>query len=723
VNEKLETEDEKYAILATSALTEAGRRVLKHGDTFAVFDHHGNIHPVGLGEQGLYHDGTRYLSRMHLRLEEDRLLLLSSTVRENNLLLAVDLTNPDLYRGGEVVVPHGTLHVFRSIFLWHDTCYEQLQISNYGPRAVDIRLVLDVAADFVDVFEVRGTRRARRGALAAPHLEGELLVLGYTGLDGVVRTTRVAFSPQPDVSHVGEVGFSVHLEAKQSKDIYLTISCETQSDPPRVLPSFENAHAEANAALRTAEQRKCSIYTANEQLNDWLNRSQADLQMMTTDTPYGPYPYAGVPWFSTPFGRDGIIAALEALWVDPELAAGVLRCLAAHQATDLDPQNDAEPGKILHEMRRGEMAALREIPFGHYYGSIDSTPLFLMLAGRYWECTADLATIRELWPNIERALEWIDRWGDMDGDGFVEYGRHSKDGLVQQGWKDSNDSVFHADGSAAEGPIALCEVQGYVYSAKHRTAGLAKLLGRAELAERLEREAEDLRLRFDRAFWCEELSTYALALDARKRPCRVRSSNAGQCLFTGIALPERAPRIADQLLDDAMFSGWGIRTLASSEQRYNPMSYHNGSVWPHDNALIAAGLGRYGLQQHAARILGALFDASLFMDLHRLPELFCGFVRRPGEGPTLYPVACAPQAWAAAVPFLLLQASLGMRIEAAERRVRFDHPTLPPFLEDVEINHLRVADAYVDLRLQRYPDDVGINIAGRSGQVSVMVVK
>ncbi|HEX9941289.1 MAG TPA: amylo-alpha-1,6-glucosidase [Thermoanaerobaculia bacterium] len=712
---------EPYHILATGSRADDRTRVLKHGESFGVLDRGGAIRPVGLSEMGLFHEGTRFLSAFELLLENQRPLPLSSTVRRDNALI-VDLTNPDFADGPARPLPRDTIHVFSTSFLWRGAWYARLRFHSYGLWALDLHVSLRFAADYADIFEIRGTRRERRGHKLDPVVGRGTAVLGYEGLDGRVRRTRLAFSPVPAELTDLLASFRLHLPPRGEQTLDVTVSFESGREAPRPL-GFAEA-LERSAAELEAHRTCCTqIETSNARFNEWIDRSSSDLQMMITETPHGLYPYAGVPWFSTAFGRDGILTAYETLWLDPALARGVLSFLAATQARELIPEKDAEPGKIVHEMRAGEMAALGEVPFGSYYGSLDATPLFVVLAGAYWRRTADRAFIESIWPNVERALAWIDDYGDQDGDGFLEYSRRSQGGLVAQGWKGSVDSVFHRDGTLAEGPIALCEVQGYVYAARKAAAVLARALGHGELAERLERQAEDLRQSFERVFWCEEISTYCLALDGEKRRCDVRSSNAGHCLFTGIASPQRGWRVAHTLLNEASFSGWGVRTLDANEARYNPMSYHNGSVWPHDNALIAQGMARYGRKDGASKLLTGLFDASLHFDLHRMPELFCGFRQRANEGPTLYPVACAPQAWAAGAVFLLLQACLGLDIDAPSRRICLERPELPPSLDRVTIRGLSVAAASVDLILQRYEQDVGVHLERREGEVEVVVVK
>ena len=708
--------EEQFAIVSETERPAATVRVLKQDDTFAVYDPHGDIIPGAGSPYGLYHAGTRFLSCFEVRLGRRQPLLLSSTVAEDNTSFTADLTNPDVVRDGKVIFSRGALHVFRTRVLSNGGSIERIRVANYDLHSIEVPLTVRFDSDFADVFEVRGTRRSIRGHRLANTSGGSSVILRYCGLDGVERRTRIQCGRVPDRADENSWFFLIPLQPHEFTEIEVAATCEI-GEETRSPTSFE-----MTAASRSSV-RDCEVVTSNGGFDRWLRRSSADLRMMMTSTAFGPYPYAGIPWFSTPFGRDGIITALELLWMQPGIARGVLSFLAETQATSVNDQQDAQPGKILHEMRDGEMAALGEIPFGRYYGSVDATPLFVMLADAYFQRTGDLPFIDHLWPHILAALDWMDQYGDADGDGFIEYSRRSETGLIQQGWKDSWDSIFHADGRLAEPPIALCEVQGYAYAAWVGAARLAEARGEHDRSQRWAERGTNLQRRFERAFWCEDLGTYALALDADKAPCRVRTSNAGHCLFTGIASHERARRVADTLMCEASFSGWGIRTVSAAGARYNPMSYHNGSIWPHDNALIAAGFARYGLMSEALRVLGGMFDLSQVVDLYRLPELICGFHRRQDGFPTLYPVACAPQTWAAGAVFMLLQACLGLDVDAVNHRVSFTCAVLPESIESLRIVNLRVGDASVDLLLTQHAHDIGITVQRREGQLEVAAMK
>jgi glycogen debranching enzyme len=709
-----------YYIPATVTATRP-RRALKHGDTFMVVDSHGDIGASAGGSDGLFHADTRFLSRLELRVNDAQPLLLGSNVRDDNTLLAVDLTNPDLYSGEQITLQKDIVHVARTIFLWRGTAYQRIAVRNHGLVPIEITLSLQFDNDFADLFEVRGERRARRGVSARRRIpDSNQVLLSYRGLDDAWRRTTLTFDPAPSELSEGAAVYRLTLAPHESVPIFLLISCrEAVEDRP--LPFLRGLLA-AHRELRRATRSTATVETSSEVFNEVLCRSAADLAMLMTETEQGRYPYAGIPWYSTTFGRDGLITAIEMLWCDPAMARGVLRRLAAFQAKHADAAADAEPGKILHEMRAGEMAALGEVPFGLYYGSVDSTPLFVLLAGLYVERTGDETMLRELWPAIRAGLAWIDGPGDPDRDGFVEYHRQTEQGLANQGWKDSHDAIFHADGSPAQGPIALAEVQGYVFAAKQIGARLARRLGDATLAETLERDAVRLAERFEAAFWCPEIETYALALDGAKQPCAVRTSNAGQILFTGIAAPERARLVAQGLLSPRFFSGWGIRTVARGEARYNPMSYHNGSVWPHDNALIALGFARYGLNRAVGTVTKGLFDAATYMDMRRLPELFCGFQRERRRGPTLYPVACAPQAWASATPFSLVQSMLGLEFAPEHSEVRLRNPCLPEFLDTITIRNLSLGEMVSDLTVRRHGDEVSVEAVRKSGRMQVSVL-
>lgn len=720
VQERIKYE-QHYYILADISVTEKHNYVLKYGDTFALFDDNGGIRRFEIEDEGIYFEGTRFVSRLILKIENKYPLLLNAEMREKGKLLTVDLTNPGLQLDNGEYVQRGTLHFLRSIFLYNSNCYERIHVTNFGLKKVGFTFTFALDADYVDIFEVRGMQREKRGITHDPVVHDNKLVHSYTGLDNIKRITEFIFDPLPASITPNKAMFDIALEPGQTKEMFMTISCRYKRPNSR-LSLWPVAHDRMQQKSKKLRANRCFIETSNDQFNHWLNRSSSDLFMLLTETKHGLYPYAGIPWFSTIFGRDGLITAMETLWIYPDIAKGVLSYLAAYQAKTQNLKQDAEPGKILHEQRKSEMANVGEVPFGQYYGSIDSTPLFIILAGNYFGRASDKDFLLKLWPALKSSMNWIKQFGDIDNDGFLEYHQKLSKGLVQQGWKDSDDSIFHKNGNLAQPPIALAEVQGYAYQARIQMAKMARMLDKNELADTLEAEAVQLKEKFNKQFWLEDLGIFALALDKDKKPCIVKSSNAGHCLFSEIVSDDVADRLSAMLSGDSFFSGWGIRTIAEGESRYNPISYHNGSIWPHDNALIAAGMGKYGYKQGVLKIISGIFDASCYVDF-RLPELFCGFRRRKGEGPTLYPGACSPQAWSSGAVFLLLQACLGIQIDCPNNTIRFDKPMLPPFLHELTIHNCRVGDSMLDIIMHHHFNDIAINIVKKYGTVEVLIRK
>jgi len=488
-------------------------------------------------------------------------------------------------------------------------------------------------------------------------------------------------------------------------------------DPP-IITGDEGA-----AAYHAWERGTTTISSDHELFNLVLKRSVSDLRLLVNDGPAEGQRYvaAGVPWFCTLFGRDALITSFQALAFRPQLAVETLEVLAAYQATEVDDWRDAEPGKILHELRTGEMARSGELPHTPYYGSVDSTPLWLVLLGATFDWTGDMALVDRLWPHALAALDWIDTYGDRDGDGFVEYERRSERGLLNQGWKDSSDAIRDRTGKQAVPPIALAEVQGYVFDAKRRMARLAEARGDAALASRLDAEAELLRERFEAAFWVADQRYYAMALDAEKKPADAIASNAGQCLWSGIVSTDRARDVIDHLLRPSMFSGWGIRSYAADQPGYNPIGYHTGTVWPHDTSLIAAGLKRYGFDDACNRLAGQMLEAAQHFPESRLPELFCGFDRTDVHSPVPYPVACSPQAWAAGSSFLFLETMLGLQAHADRGELELRHPHLPDWLNKVTLNDLRIGEASVDLLFHRWRGTTSAEVLRKVGDVNVTI--
>jgi len=711
---------EHYYLLASALAPRRPQVLLNHQDSFAIFDLAGDV-PLTVDEPyGLFHCGTRFLHRFELRLNGGFPVLLSTTPIDNGNALLTYLANADERVGDEVTLQRDTLAIERRKTILAHTLYEQVRLHHYGHVPLQVRLTILFGADFADIFELRGATRAQRGSLAPPTVEADCVRLRYRGLDNVGRETWCTFSPTPGSLTASSADFHLTVAPGEEVTVEVRIACIVAT-PRASLPTFHAALAHVHHERSTWEEQFPRVSSNNENFNAWLNRSVHDLSVLHTTSDTSTYVYAGIPWFATVFGRDGLITALETVAFAPGIAAGVLRTLARLQGQQLNAERDEAPGKILHELRHGEMAATGEIPFGQYYGSIDATPLFLVLFAEYADRTGDLQFIEELWPAALAAMRWIDATSDEEG--YLSYVRRSPRGLINQGWKDSHDAIFHADGALAEPPIALAEVQSYVYAAKRGMARLARRLERFVDAATWDGHATRLREQFNRDFWIAEEGTFGLALDGNRQLCRVVTSNAGHCLFGGIADHGKAHATMSRLTQEDMLCGWGVRTLSAKERHYNPMSYHNGSVWPHDNALIAAGCARYGAASHAAQILTVLFDASHTLEGYRMPELFCGFPRQMHHTPVPYPVACKPQAWAAASVFLLLQATLNMTVNAWEHCVTMTRADLPPWLRQLEIRGLTVGDARVDLSISRGRRSATVEVLEKHGEVEVIVRK
>jgi len=695
--------------------------VLKAGGAFLCARPDGDIRAPAVDGEGLYDHDTRVLSELRLSFGGVEPVLLSHSV-ESGYRAVVDATNPQIASEAGEPVPQETLNLRRR-FVIDERLYVEIELQSFNRRTVTVPLELWLGADFADVFEVRGVRRRpTRGRVMVPNVNGSGVAFAYEGQDGVFRETQVSFDPSPDTCELdGEragARWTLRLEPRQLRRILVTITPASGGER-RAPRSLRQASTELEREERDWAAGCTRVETDNELFQSVISASLRDLHALLTPAADARLPAAGIPWYVAPFGRDSLLTAYESLVLNPDIARETLIVLAALQARADEPWRDAEPGKILHELRSGELARAGLIPHTPYYGTVDATPLFVMLAAAYFRWTADLETLATLRPALDAALEWIDRHGDLDGDGFVEYRRRSPAGLENQGWKDSNDSVVHADGSLAEGPIALVEVQGYVYLAKLRIAEVYEALGARDRAGELRAQARALRTQFNQAFWNPEEGYFALALDGRKRQVASVSSNPGHCLYCDIVDPDKAPALAERLMSEDMFSGWGIRTLSAAARAYNPMSYHNGSVWPHDNAIIAAGLKRYGYEEATVRIATALFDIAARSRDYRLAELYCGFERRDGSEVVGYPVACMPQAWAAAAPFMLLQAMLGLTTHAPSRTLAVIRPKLPAWLGRTELRHLRIGEASVGLAFTQTDGITGFSLLEQEGELTV----
>jgi glycogen debranching enzyme len=722
-------------------------QVVKHGDLFLLTDPFGDIHVDSRG-LGLYDRDTRLLSCSQLRVGGVRPVLLQGTAG-GNYRGSIQLTNPSIDRNIEDKVnplddiASRKLGIARDRMLTLSGLEERLTVVNHAERAETVQIELELGMDGADIFEVRGRQRAERGRLFPAAAVPSRVTFRYDGLDGRRRSTHLRFDlAASSIEAVGDgedgaasgawlrLRWVWPLTPGQRRELRWVVwstledSAAARDDAVGLFPEPPRLdEAESSGAYNAWTRSTTEVDTDHELFNLTVTRSMNDLRLLVNETPGESERYiaAGVPWFSTLFGRDSLITSLQVVAFRPQLAIETLTVLAARQATTVDEWRDAEPGKILHELRVGEMAATGETPYSPYYGSVDATPLWLILLGETFDWTGDRELVDRLWPNALAALDWIDTYGDRDGDGFVEYERRTDHGLLNQGWKDSSDAIRDRHGKAVRAPIALAEVQGYVFDAKRRLAGLARMRGETELADRLENDAETLRQRFEEAFWIEDRGFYAMALDRDKRQADAIGSNAGHCLWSGIVSPARARSVANVLVSPDMFSGWGVRTYAQDQPGYNPLGYHTGSVWPHDTSIIASGLKRYGFDDESNLLVGDILEAAQRFPAFRLPELFCGFERTDNPDPVPYPVACSPQAWSAGAPFLFLSTMLGLRAHADRGELELWHPHLPDWVRRVTLNNVRVGEATVNLLFHRWRGTTSAEVLRKVGDVDVTI--
>ncbi|MBI4493925.1 MAG: amylo-alpha-1,6-glucosidase [Chloroflexi bacterium] len=703
--------------------------VVKDEDLFFLAKPDGTV-PLG-GEHGfgLYYHDCRYLHGYELTLADTYPeALVSSEAR--GFMAVFELTNPDLRMVDGQLIPKEEIGITweRTVDSAGLALHDVVTFQNFGLQPIEFPVSLTFQAGFEDIFAVRGLLAETPGTPRPPRWTDSVLHLAYEGADGLSRSLSIHCAPAPQTTDGTTARFHLALQPRERTQLLVSLVLAESADPTEVEP---RAHPrpvlkQVQAVLHRSSSQwrsgQTEVRSDSLLLNGILDRSLGDLRVLRSAI--GSYEFfaAGVPWFATLFGRDSLITALQTLAYDPKIAERTLRLLAQYQGQRVDDWRDEQPGKILHELRVGEMARLGEIPHTPYYGTVDATPLFLVLVGQHAAWTGDLRLFKDLRGNVELALEWMSKYGDPRGDGYIAYQSASEKGLINQGWKDSGDAIVNADGSLATPPIALVEVQGYAYLARLLLADLYRRVGEPERADRLRGEAEALRARFNRDFWIEDLGFYALALQAGSQPAAVVSSNPGHALWSGIVDPRKARQTAERLMADDLFTGWGIRTLSERERRYSPIAYHLGTVWPHDNSLAAAGLRRYGFDDAACRVAVAVIEAAMHFGGYRLPELFAGLSRADYGVPVRYPVACHPQAWAAgAVPYLV-ETLLGLVPEAFDHRLRIVRPLLPDFIHHIEVRRLRVGTARVDLRFERTSSGaVVVDVLEIEGHLDVVV--
>ena len=712
----------EYAV-ATGAQDIRDTIVIKERDLFLLTDFTGNVPRGNINGLGLYYQDTRFLSAYELVLEGIPLTYLLSTGQMRFAELQ-ELTNPDLRLPNGVLIRKETLTLHRERVITPMAVSDELEVTNYNVTPVPIEMVIFFDADFADMFQIRGfTPAPARGTLFPPKWEGNELVFRYDGIDQISRYTRIEFSPPPTTMVGGQIIYDLTLEPRKPITLRLRVSVATSEEKdPTTIPELATLVERGTEDYDRWLEAQPALRSDNTVWDEMVRRALLDLHLLQSGVPEEPFPAAGIPWFATLFGRDSLIVGLQHIWY-PKQVATTLRLLARLQGRVDDPWRDEQPGKILHELRRGELAHCDIIPFNPYYGTVDATPLFVILLAEYYRATADLALLRELEPNLRAALDWMEKSGDVDRDGFLEYQRLSESGLTNQGWKDSWDAIMYKNGELITPPVALVEVQAYAYAARIGASEIYHALGDESEANRQLYLANWLRDKFNTDFWMEDEGFYCLALDGEKNQARVISSNPGQALWCGIVPPDRARRVAERIMRPDVFTGWGIRTLATDEVRYNPMGYHIGTVWPHDNSLIALGFKRYGEEERLQSLISGFYDALREFPDYRVPELFCGYDRAEYRIPIRYPVACSPQAWAAGSTLLFLRAMLGLVPQAPRNELWIVHPELPPWLRTVTIEQLPIGNCSVDLRYQRQADHTFTEVLRIRGNLRVVFVE
>ncbi|HUX85542.1 MAG TPA: glycogen debranching N-terminal domain-containing protein [Chloroflexota bacterium] len=696
--------------------------VIKELDLFLITNLNGNVPRGNVNGLGLYFHDTRFLSAYELGLEGINPIYLLSTGRERFSQIQ-ELTNPDLVTMKGTHIPQQVIRIQRKRIIGPDL-WEEISLANFHDAPLTVELSLEFDADFADMFVIRGLVTGYQGTLYAPEwtADGGLL-FRYLGIDQLTRTTRVEFDPPPTNCSVGKVSYILEIPARgEIGPIHVRIAISPGTPTPNAKPELPVLIQERTEKYQTWLEGHVGVSSDNPAWDDAIRRARFDLRLLESKIQHLEYPAAGIPWYVALFGRDSLITSLQTAWFIPRITS-VLRALARFQGQFVNDWKDEQPGKILHELRRGDLADAKVIPFSPNYGTVDATILFVILLQEYYQITGDVGLVQEMAKPFERALTWMEKYGDVDGDGLIEYQSHSPDGLRNQGWKDSWDAIMYEDGSLVEPPIALVEVQGYAYAARRAAAVLYRALQNNELAAKQDYLADWLRDHFDASYWMPDKGCYCLALDKDKRQAKVVSSNAGQALWSGIAGPERAKLIAERMMQPDMFSGWGIRTLSAKEVRYNPMGYHIGTVWPHDNSLIAFGFKRYAEEEKLLKILSGLFDVAGQMPDQRLPELICGYMRIEGEDPVRYPVACSPQAWSSGVFEFFLRLLLGLQADAPNHTLRVVRPRLPGWIRQLAVTGIPVGSCSVDLACRREGDHTYTEILKVSGDVKVSFVE